>query len=74
MNTFKEYWESLTNEEIKNLEIQDLVDMMKFYSRGMKCKYCKKDLPNKQHRTKNGCKWCDYDYRVKKIKEESKNG
>jgi len=25
----------------------------------MKCKYCKRKLPNKAFKTKNGCPWCD---------------
>lgn len=28
----------------------------------MKCKNCKRKIPNKDWKTKNGCKWCDNEY------------
>ena len=36
----------------------------------LKCKYCKRDLPNKNFQTKNGCRWCDnkYHYNLKRKK------
>ena len=37
----------------------------------MKCKYCYRQLSNKFYRTKNGCIWCDFSYRLKKL-EKSK--
>jgi len=33
----------------------------------MKCKYCDRELPNKEHQTKNGkCIWCDVEYHRRK--------
>ena len=37
----------------------------------MKCKYCKRLLPNKSFITKNGCIWCDWTY-YRTQKEEQK--
>jgi len=38
----------------------------------MKCKYCKRELPDKSFQTKDGCVWCDADYRFNKMKEKKK--
>jgi len=38
----------------------------------MKCKYCKRKLPNNKYKTKNGkCIWCDADYFIKQTKEKN---
>jgi len=39
----------------------------------MKCKYCEREIPNKNFLTDKGrkCKWCDVDYNRKK---EIENG
>ena len=43
-----------------------------YYSRiKMKCKYCKRELPNKDWRTCRGCLWCDWTY-YRSQKEERK--
>lgn len=38
----------------------------------MKCKYCQRELPNKEHQTKNGCKWCDIDLHQNKGDKNAK--
>lgn len=30
----------------------------------MKCKCCKRELPNKKYITKQGCIWCDANYHI----------
>ena len=35
------------------------------------CKYCGRMIPNKEHRTKYGCKFCDYRYWQKKQKMQT---
>jgi hypothetical protein len=35
------------------------------------CKICKRVLPNKDWKTKNGCIWCDNEYWDEKIKRSS---
>jgi len=30
--------------------------------RALKCKNCRRELPNKEFRTKDGCNWCDPEY------------
>jgi len=32
----------------------------------LKCKKCKRSIPNKKYLTKNGCIWCDSKYRGEK--------
>ncbi len=33
------------------------------------CKYCKRELPNKNFRTKDGCIWCDSNWYCKHEEE-----
>lgn len=36
----------------------------------MKCKKCKREIPNKEHRTKRGCVFCDAMYHILKNAED----
>ena len=36
------------------------------------CKYCGRTIPNKEHITKYGCKFCDYRYWQEKRKKMQK--
>jgi len=38
---------------------------MKSRKQSLTCKSCQREVPNKDHLTKNGCKWCDVEYRKK---------
>ena len=35
---------------------------MKSKRQSLICKKCQRTVPNKDHFTKNGCKWCDATY------------
>jgi tRNA(Ile2) C34 agmatinyltransferase TiaS len=44
------------------------------YYKAGRCKYCGKEMPNKDWCTKNGCRWCDTEYwnDLQKQEEERK--
>ena len=39
----------------------------------IKCKYCKKEIPNKDMITKNGCVWCSEEYHKNKNNDKIKD-
>ncbi len=40
------------------------------YGINMKCEYCKRELPKKNFKTKQGCIWCDALWHLKKLRKQ----
>ena len=51
----KYLWNFVKIEHDKNLVIGYVVN----YEENLRCRNCERLMPNKKHRTKNGCKWCN---------------